>query len=66
MRKIDLMELKKAVQWIEANTKELKVTVEVDNDDLVLKTFDRNEQSVSIRLYSNNTLPKITKTEVLK
>lgn len=66
MRKIDLMELKKAVQWIEANTKELKVTVEVDNDDLVLKTFDRNEQAVSIRLYSNNTLPKITKTEVLK
>lgn len=66
MRKIDLMELKKAVNWIEANTKELRVTVEVDNDDLVLKTFDRNEQSVSIRLYSNNTLPKITKTEVLK
>lgn len=66
MRKIDLMELKKAVQWIEANTKEVRVIIETDGDDLILKTFDRNEQAVSIRLYTHNTLPKITKTEILK
>lgn len=66
MRKIDLAELKKAVQWIEVNTKEVKVSVEVDGDDIVFKTFDKNEQAVTIRLYSNNMLPKITKTEILK
>lgn len=66
MRKIDLVELKKAIQWIEANTKEVKVTVEFDGDNLIFRTFDRNEQAVTITLYSNNMLPKITKTEILK
>lgn len=66
MRKIDLIELKKAVQWIEVNTKEVRVFVETDGNDLIFKTFDKNEQSVTIRLYSDNTLPKITKTEILK
>lgn len=66
MRKINLDELKKAVNWIEANSKDLTINVETDGTSVTLKCFDRDDQSVTITLSSNSVLPKITKTEILR
>lgn len=68
MLKIDLSQLKKAVQWIEANTNDINVQVYTgDGNKLVLKSTDRTGHEVEITLFTDSQmLPKIKKTEVLK
>lgn len=67
MFKVKLSDLKKAVQWIEANTHNEDVTVMmVDNRNLVFKCFDRNDSEVEITIFGGGELmAKIKKTEVL-
>ena len=62
--KIDLMELKKAVGWIEANTSATVVSVNAyDHTKLIIKTYDKYDQEVEVILYTDNImLPKIRKT----
>lgn len=68
MRKISLIELKKALQWIEANTNALNIIIDFSGDSITIKTVDRHEQAVAIELYDTDRsqmMPKITKTERL-
>lgn len=68
MTKISLQELKKAVQWIEANTNSVMVNVEIYGDAVLLRVVDKNEEYVEISLFDterSNMFPKITKTERL-
>lgn len=66
--KIELKELKKAVSWIEANSRDLSVNIiSGDGSKLILHCFDKNDCEVEITLYTDNQmLPKIKKTEVLR
>jgi hypothetical protein len=68
MLKIEVAQLKKAVQWIEANTNDLSVQIYTsDGNKLLLKATDKMGHEVEITLYSDSQmLPKIKKTEVLK
>jgi hypothetical protein len=67
MLKIDLTQLKKAIQWIEANTNEVAVQIYTgDSNKLILRSIDRLGSEVEITLYNDSTmLPKIKKTEIL-
>lgn len=66
--KIGLEELKRAVGWIEANSRDINVQVFVhEGNKLILKCMDRLDSEVEITLYENSQMmPKIKKTEVLK
>lgn len=66
--KISIEELKKAVQWIEANSRDIQVQVYTgEGSKLVLKCMDRFDTEVEIILFEEQSmLPKIKKTEVLK
>lgn len=65
--KIDLQELKTAIKWIETETKEISVDIQIEDRKVLIKTFDKADQQVVITLYNDSSmLPKITKTEVLK
>jgi hypothetical protein len=66
--KIKLEDLKKAVQWVEANSRDVMVTL-VENPDrhLVIKCTDKYEVSVEIKLFNDGTMgPRITKEDALK
>ena len=68
MAKVSLSELKKAIQWIEANTNQSNVSVNYsDSAKLILKAFDRGDQEVEITLFDEETglMPKIKKTTTL-
>lgn len=66
--KIDLKELKKAVNWVEANTNQVHINIySADSNKLVITTMDKQDTEVEIVLYSDSQmLPKIKKTEVLR
>jgi len=68
MLKIDLEQLKKAIQWIEANTNEVTVQIYTDfSNKLILKCIDRLGSEVEINLYNDSTmLPKIKRTDILE
>lgn len=64
--KIDLKDLKKAIAWIEANTKAETINFYSLDGKLYLSTFDKYQADVQITIYEGSTMmPKITKTEVL-
>lgn len=65
--KISLAELKRAVQWIEANTSTNTVGVMQVDLKLYLKCFDRQDSEVEIQLFDVDTalMPKIKKSERL-
>lgn len=65
--KVDMKDLKKALAWIEANTKSEHVFIHnYGNGKLHIETFDKYEASVQIVIYEQGTMmPKITKTEIL-
>lgn len=66
--RISLEELKRAVLWIEANSRDIKVEVSPESGSrLHLSCFDRNDSQVEITLFEDSSmLPKIKKTEVLR
>lgn len=66
--KIALADLKKAVNWIEENSKDVVISV-LDHQDgkLYLKCTDKYEVSVEIILYHESSmLPKIKKEDLLR
>lgn len=65
--KLDLLQLKKAVQWIEANTNEVLVKVYMSEaNKFSIKCTDKYDSEVEITLTEEGTsLPKIKKTEIL-
>jgi len=66
--KIDLEELKKAIDWLRTNSHDLKVHIVLHEiDRLIIKTMDKHDNEVEITLYTDSQmLPKIKKTEVLR
>lgn len=66
--KIDIKDLKKAVQWIEVNTHQISINIYMgEANKLVLTCMDKHDTEVEITLFSDNQmLPKIKKTEVLR
>lgn len=66
--KYDINELKKAIQWIEANSRDVFITVfSMREGELYFSCSDRQDNHVHITLYSDGQMmPKITKTEILK
>lgn len=68
MVKIDLKELKKAIQWVEVNTNDISINLFTgDGNKLVITCFDKGGSEVEITLFTDSQmLPKIKKTEVLR
>jgi hypothetical protein len=66
--KISLEELKRAVSWIEVNSRDVQVQIYTgEGNKLCLKCMDRYDTEVEITLFEGQSmLPKIKKTEVLK
>lgn len=65
--KIDLKELKKAVQWVEGNSNVVRVDIQLQEGKLFLTCLDKGDSEVEITLFSDSQmLPKIKKTEVLR
>lgn len=65
--KVRLDELKKAVQWMEANTPGTDVRLVIDDRKLALESFDRDSNSVTISLFdvASSLMPKVTRTDNL-
>ena len=66
--RVDINELKKAVQWMETNSRDLKVNIFVyDSNKFTLSCMDKFDNEVEITLFSDGQmLPKIKKTEILR
>lgn len=64
--KIDIRDVKKAVQWVEGNTNADIVDFYIGDNKLVITTMDKYQAQVEIIIYENSSmLTKIKKTEVL-
>jgi hypothetical protein len=64
--KIDIKDLKKALQWLEANTHSESVNLYMGDNKLTVSTLDKYEAQVEIVLYENGSMmPKIKKTDLL-
>jgi hypothetical protein len=66
--KISLDDLKKAVQWIEGNSRDVNIRVELDPNgrNLILKCDDKLSVNVEITLYADSTMkPRIKKEDAL-
>lgn len=67
--KLKIEDLKKAISWCEANSRDLLVTVELNPDgrNLSIKTQDRYDVLVDIKLFNDGNMgPTIKKEEALK
>jgi hypothetical protein len=67
--KIRLDDLKKAVQWVEANSRDVMVRIEqhYDGRNIVIKCVDKYEATVEIKLFNDGAMNvKIIKEEDLK
>jgi hypothetical protein len=66
--KIAVSDLKKALAWIEANTREVNVRLELHHDgrNLSIKCEDKYQVQVEIKLFNDGTMqPRITKEDAL-
>lgn len=66
--KIAVADLKKAVQWIEANTREVQVRIELAHDgrNLCIKCEDKFSTAVEITLFNDASMSaKIRKEDIL-
>jgi hypothetical protein len=66
--RIDLEELKKAIDWLRTHSHDLKVHIVLHEiDKLIIQTMDKHDNEVEIVLYTDSQmLPKIKRTEVLR
>ena len=65
--KVAFEHLKKTINWIEANTNEVNVSIVIDGRKMIFKVFDKYESEIVIELYEDATLlPKIKKTDILE
>lgn len=64
--KLDIRDIKKAVQWVEANTNADIVDFYIGDNKLVITTADKYQAQVEIIVFENSSMmAKIKKTEVL-
>lgn len=64
--KIALTDLKKAIQWIDANSKDTHVQLLSDGYQMWVEVSDKYGAKVTITMYENGTLlPKIQKQDYL-
>ena len=65
--KFELVELKKALTWIETNTRDMAVRLQIVEGILYINTTDKYESSVEIKVYhvDAHLMPTISKTERL-
>lgn len=64
--KVLLSDLKKAIEFIEKNSNELKVTIKEFDGKLEVSAFDRADQSMVVVLHPEGTMmPTVRKTERL-
>ena len=47
-------ELKKAIEYIEANSRELTLKVSITGKELILETFDRNDDLLTITIFNTD------------
>lgn len=66
--KVKLDELKKAISWIEVNSKDLSVGITGADGRLYINCTDKYDSSVEIVIFDEKTavMPKIKKTDILR
>ena len=66
--RIDINELKRAITWIESNSRDLRVSIYTgDSNKMVLSCVDKLDNEIEITLFTDGQmLPKIKKTEILR
>lgn len=66
--KVKFEELKIAIDWIHANTKDYTVSINMLSNYVEMKCFDNMDREVIITIYDEKTSmsTRITKTETLK
>lgn len=66
--RIKYADLQDALKYLEINSKELDLTLRIDNTELEIRSFDRMNQGLIIKLYEAkvDTLPKVTTTQPLR
>ena len=66
--KISIADLKKAITWVEVNSKDTHVNVTLGQQEgLVLQCQDKYDSHVEIKLFENsNMMPKIRKEDILR
>lgn len=64
--KFKIEDLKKAVEWLSANSKDVMVTIREKDDHAIIQCTDQYLQLVEIKIhYEGRMAPKILKEEVL-
>lgn len=65
--RLNLAELKKAITWVEVNTMEVNLSLEIFDNKLFIQTVDKQSAEVEIQIHSTEShmMPKIKKTERL-
>lgn len=64
--KVDVKDIKKALNWIESNTNVESVNLYIGDNKLVISTMDKYSAQVEIVLFEGSSMmPKIKKTDLL-
>lgn len=66
--KLAVADLKKAIQWIEANSRDLHVRLERDPNDrhILIKCEDKYQVQIEIKIFAeSNMSPRIRKEDAL-
>lgn len=61
--KIDLEELEKVVEHFKVNTREVKIDVTTQHGFIEFIGFDDSQKKITIKLFCDNTMAEIIKTE---
>jgi hypothetical protein len=65
--KVNIADMKKAIAWVENNSRELQVNIYQEVGKVKVECFDRQDNHVQITLFEDGQMmPKIMKTEILK
>lgn len=64
--KVDIKDVKKALNWLESNTNADIVDFYIGDNKLAITTIDKYQAQVEIVIYENSSMmPKIKKTDIL-
>lgn len=61
--KVSLEELKKVVEFFEKNTREIKIDITIDHGFVNFIGFDDLSKKITVKLYEDNTIAEIIRTE---
>ena len=64
--KVDIKDVKKALNWLESNTNADIVDFYIGDNKLAITTIDKYQAQVEIVIYENSSMmPNIKKTDIL-